>query len=60
LYSKSVLARCLKVFSEKRPTMLYQEWFLHWDKSPVDTAATVAEFLAAKGVKMIPPPILFA
>jgi histone-lysine N-methyltransferase SETMAR len=36
--------------------MAEQEWWLHWDNAPVHTAATVTDFLAAKGVKTVPHP----
>ncbi len=36
--------------------MAEQEWWLHWDNAPVHTAATVVDFLAAKGVKTVPHP----
>jgi histone-lysine N-methyltransferase SETMAR len=55
-YIKKALARFLKVFKSKRPIMASQEWFLHWDNAPVHTAATVQEYLAAKGVQMLRHP----
>jgi histone-lysine N-methyltransferase SETMAR len=33
--------------------MAFQDWFLHWDNAPVHTAATVQEYLAAKGIKTL-------
>ncbi len=32
------------------------EWFLHWDNTPVHTAATVTDWLATRHVKMIEHP----
>jgi histone-lysine N-methyltransferase SETMAR len=55
-YIKKALARFLKVFKSKRPIMASQDWFLHWDNAPVHTAATVQEYLAAKGVKTLRHP----
>ncbi len=52
-YIKKSLARFLKVFRKKRPIMSSQEWFLHLDNVPVHTAATVQDYLAAKGIKTI-------
>jgi hypothetical protein len=40
-YIKKALARFLKVFKAKRPIMVSQNWFLHWDNAPFHTAATV-------------------
>jgi hypothetical protein len=52
-YVKRVLATFLKVFREKRPIMWSQEWFLHRDNAPVHTAASIQNYLAAKGVQTI-------
>jgi histone-lysine N-methyltransferase SETMAR len=58
-YIRNALTRFLKVFRQKRLIMAVQEWWLHWDNAPVHTAATVVDFLAAKGVKTVPyPPYL--
>ncbi len=56
MYIWTALTRFLKVFRQKRPIMAEQEWWLHWDNALVHTAATVADFLAAKGVKTVPHP----
>jgi histone-lysine N-methyltransferase SETMAR len=55
-YIRTALTRFLKIFREKRPIMTAQDWWLHWDNTPVHTATTVVDFLAAKGVKMVPHP----
>ncbi len=55
-YIKKALARFLNVFKSKRPIMASQKWFLHWDNAPVHTAATVQEYLAAKGIKTLRHP----
>jgi hypothetical protein len=34
--------------------MVSQEWWLHLDNAPVHTTGSVVDFLAAKGVKMVP------
>jgi histone-lysine N-methyltransferase SETMAR len=52
-YVKKALARFLKVFKVKRPIMVSQDWFLHWDNALVYTATTFQEYLAPKGVKML-------
>jgi histone-lysine N-methyltransferase SETMAR len=36
--------------------MSSQDWWLHWDNTPVHTATSVVDFLAGKGVKTIPHP----
>jgi histone-lysine N-methyltransferase SETMAR len=41
---------------QKRQIMAAQDWWLHWDNAPGHTAATVADFLAAKRVKSVPHP----
>jgi histone-lysine N-methyltransferase SETMAR len=55
-YIRTALTRFLKVFRQKRLIVAEQEWCLHWDNAPVHTAATVADFLAAKRVKTVPHP----
>jgi histone-lysine N-methyltransferase SETMAR len=55
-YIKKALARFLKVFKAKRPIMSSQDWFLRWDNALIYTAATVQEFLAAKGIKTLCSP----
>jgi hypothetical protein len=52
-YIKKALARFLKVFKANKPIMSSQDWFLHWDNAPVHTAATVQEYLEAKGIKTL-------
>ncbi len=48
-YVKKALVRFLKVFREKR---LIKDWFLLWEV-PVHTAASVQNYLVAKGFQMI-------
>jgi histone-lysine N-methyltransferase SETMAR len=55
-YIRTALARFLKVFRQKQLIMAAQDWWLYWDNAPVHTAATVADFLAAKGMKIVPHP----
>ncbi len=33
--------------------MSFQDWWLHWDNTPVHAAASMVDFLVAKGVKTI-------
>jgi hypothetical protein len=42
------------VFRQKTFIMVSQEWWLHLDNAPVHTTGSVVDFLAAKGVKMVP------
>jgi hypothetical protein len=46
-YVKKFLSRFLVVFRQKRPIMSSKEWFLHWDKVPLHTTASVQQFLVA-------------
>ncbi len=55
-YIRTAVARFLTVFKEKRPIMSSQDWWLHWDNALVHIAASVVDFLVAKGVKTIPHP----
>jgi hypothetical protein len=55
-YIWTALTRFLKVFRQERPVMVVQDWWLHWEYAPVHTAATVVDFLVAKGVKTVPHP----
>ncbi len=36
--------------------MLFQDWFLLWDNTPVHTSATVQKYLAEKGIKTLRHP----
>jgi len=55
-YIIEALYKFLKVFRKKRPILASQDWFLHWDNSPVHTAAAVQAYLAAKSIQLIAHP----
>jgi histone-lysine N-methyltransferase SETMAR len=46
----------MKQLKKKRPAMVAQQWWFHWDNAPVHTAAVVQEWLAAHGVQVIRHP----
>jgi hypothetical protein len=51
-----VLDKFMKHLRIKRPEMVEQEWFLHWDYAPVHTAAIVKNWLAARAIQVLPHP----
>jgi hypothetical protein len=51
---KKAIASSLKVFPKMRPVMVYQDWFLHWDKAPVHSAVSVQDCHREKGIKTNP------
>ena len=55
-YILEALGKSMKIFRQKRPVMSEQEWFFHWDNAPVHTAAVMQEWIAARGIQMIPHP----
>jgi histone-lysine N-methyltransferase SETMAR len=54
-YTIKVLATFLEHF-KKRPAMAAQQWWFHWDNAPVHTAASVKEWMAAKGIQVLEHP----
>jgi histone-lysine N-methyltransferase SETMAR len=59
-YAIIVLGKFMKHLRIKRPAMVDQEWFLHWDNAPVHTAAVVKNWLAARAIQVLTHPPLFA
>jgi len=55
-YIVMTLGKFMKNLKKKRPIMVEQEWFFHWDNAPVHTAAVVKDWLAANSVKMLQHP----
>jgi hypothetical protein len=53
MYIVKVLGLFMKQLKNKRPVMVAQLWWFHWDNAPVDTAAVVQEWLAAHKVQVI-------
>jgi histone-lysine N-methyltransferase SETMAR len=55
-YTIIVLGKFLKHLRNKRPGMVEQEWFLHWDNAPVHTAPVVKNWLAARSIQVLSHP----
>jgi histone-lysine N-methyltransferase SETMAR len=55
-YTIKVLGKFLEHFKKKRPAMAQQQWWFHWDNVPVHTAASVKEWMAAKGIQVLEHP----
>jgi hypothetical protein len=52
-YMVDALSKFLATFKKKRPNMVAQEWFFHWDNAPVHTAAIVKDWMAARDFRLI-------
>ena len=55
-YLIEVLGKFLKTFKKKRGPKAAEDWFLHWDNSPLHTAWVTAAFLAKKGIRTLEHP----
>jgi hypothetical protein len=55
-YIVKVLGLFMKQLKKKRPVMVAQQWWLHWDNAQVHTTAVVQEWLAAHNVQVIRHP----
>ncbi len=55
-YTIKVLGTFLEHFKKKRPAMAAQQWWFHWDNMPFHTAASVKEWMAAKGIQVLEHP----
>jgi hypothetical protein len=55
-YIVEALGKFLKVFRQKRPEMAARDWWFHWDNAPVQTAAKVKDWMAARQFKVIAHP----
>lgn len=55
-YIVKALTQFMRRLRQKRPDLVEGEWFLHWDNAPVHTAAVVQNWLAARGVQVLPHP----
>jgi hypothetical protein len=53
-----VLGKFIVYLRKKRPEMTKGNWFLYWDNAPFHTAAVVKNWLAAKEIQLLPPPLL--
>jgi hypothetical protein len=56
-YILVVLGKFMVHLRKKRPEMTKGSWFFHWDNSPVHTAAVVKNWLTAKEIQLLPPPL---
>jgi [histone H3]-lysine36 N-dimethyltransferase SETMAR len=58
-YIIKALVAFRKHLLRKRPLLVEQEWFLHWDNAPVHSAAVVQDWLAAHNIwRLNHPPYL--
>jgi histone-lysine N-methyltransferase SETMAR len=55
-YIVKALGTFMKHLRKKRPEMVSQEWFFHWDNAPVHTAAVVKTWLAANSIQLLQHP----
>ena len=55
-YIVKALASFMKNLKQKRPYMAAGDWWFHWENPPVHTAASVKNWLAARGVQMLEHP----
>jgi Transposase (partial DDE domain) len=49
-YTIMVLGKFMEHLRKKRPLLLEEEWWFHWDNAPVHTAVKVKEWFAAKSI----------
>jgi histone-lysine N-methyltransferase SETMAR len=56
-YIVKVLGLFMKQLRKKRPAMVAQQWWFHWNNAPVHTAAVFQDWLAARNVQVIPHPL---
>jgi len=54
-YYREILERLRKRVVRVRPTIA-NNWLLHHDNAPCHMAISVIEFLAKKGIPVVPPP----
>jgi histone-lysine N-methyltransferase SETMAR len=55
-YIIKALGNFLKQLKKKRPVLVEQEWWFHWDNTPVHTAAVVQEWVAAHNIQRLEHP----
>jgi hypothetical protein len=55
-YVVDVLGKFWRSLRLKRPELLSQQWFFHWDNAPVHTAALVSDWIDAHGVQQLEHP----
>ncbi len=55
-YVVDVLGKFWRSLRLKRPELLSQQWFFHWDNAPVHTAALVSDWFDAHGIQRLEHP----
>jgi hypothetical protein len=55
-YILKAMGKFLVHLKKKRPEMVQQEWFFHWDNTPVHTAASVKKGFADHSIQLLPHP----
>jgi histone-lysine N-methyltransferase SETMAR len=55
-YIVKALSNFLKQLKKKRPQMVEQEWWFHWDNAPIHTAAVVQHWFAAHSIQRLEHP----
>ncbi len=55
-YVVDVLGKFWRSLRLKRPELLSQQWFFHWDNAPVHTATLVSDWFDAHGVQRLKHP----
>ena len=43
----------MRRMNQKRPELVKEEWFLHWDNAPIHKAKVVADFVCGRGLKLL-------
>jgi histone-lysine N-methyltransferase SETMAR len=56
-YVVDVLGKFWRSLRLKRPELLSQRWFFHWDNVPVHTTAVVSDWFDAHGVQQLKHPL---
>jgi hypothetical protein len=52
-YTIKALGKFMEHFKKKRPAMAQQQWLFQWDNPPVQTTASMKEWMAAKGIQLL-------
>ena len=55
-YMVEALRLFMRRMNQKRPELVKDEWFLHWDNAPVHKAKVVANFVRGRGLKLLEHP----
>jgi histone-lysine N-methyltransferase SETMAR len=55
-YILKAMDKFMAHLKKKRPEMVKQEWFFHWDNAPVHTAASVKKWFADHSIQLLPHP----